>query len=320
VSATTTEPGSVGVSTERYLAAVASALAGVPEPERQELLDDLAEHLAELAAEDGDALEVRLGPPEVYAAELVASAGLVTEPLPPDVPVSLARQWIDAGARRWHGERAAAIRGFLPELAPGWWLARAWCVVALLAIVNTPDQRRIFPLPEVVGNPLVSFVVLGAACVASVRIGRAGGWRDRVVTVVGVIGLLVAVVNGGDRTVYVTESGYEDGWGGYGSLVAPDGRVIQNIWPYDGDGQPIEVFLFDQDGRPIDVGGEVAEGTLGVPGLFPQPRTTWEYDPVTDTDREVPMSPPVVSIPQLPPASSTETTTTAPAEDDEAAS
>src|ERR687889_155753 len=44
---------------------------------RDELLEDLPEHLAEVAADDVGSLADRLGPPSVYAAELLASAGFV---------------------------------------------------------------------------------------------------------------------------------------------------------------------------------------------------------------------------------------------------
>src|SRR5688500_59282 len=60
----------------RYVAAVRAALADLPPHERDELLEDLPEHLAEVVAEDDGSLRDRLGPPESYAAELRASAGL----------------------------------------------------------------------------------------------------------------------------------------------------------------------------------------------------------------------------------------------------
>ena len=69
-----------GTSTEEitaYVAAVRAALAGLPEATRDELLEDLPEHLAEVAADDVGSLVDRLGPPSVYAAELLAGAGYV---------------------------------------------------------------------------------------------------------------------------------------------------------------------------------------------------------------------------------------------------
>jgi hypothetical protein len=71
---------------ERYLKDVAPHLAALPVDERADLLDDLAQHLREIAAEEGPPLGERLGPPEAYAAELLASAGVVAGG-PPSVPL-----------------------------------------------------------------------------------------------------------------------------------------------------------------------------------------------------------------------------------------
>ena len=57
-----------------YTAAVRAALADLS-GDQQAVLDGLDEHIEEVAAEGGNLVEV-LGPPERYAAELRASAGL----------------------------------------------------------------------------------------------------------------------------------------------------------------------------------------------------------------------------------------------------
>ena len=60
----------------RYATAVRAAFADLPGPERELLLEDLEDHLQEVAAEAGGSLTERLGRPEAYATELRASAGL----------------------------------------------------------------------------------------------------------------------------------------------------------------------------------------------------------------------------------------------------
>ncbi|HJU03296.1 MAG TPA: hypothetical protein VJ966_19030, partial [Actinomycetes bacterium] len=55
-----------------YAAAVRAACADLPGPDRELLLEDLEDHLQEVAAEAGGTLEERLGRPEAYAAELRA--------------------------------------------------------------------------------------------------------------------------------------------------------------------------------------------------------------------------------------------------------
>ncbi|MGH3101424.1 MAG: HAAS signaling domain-containing protein, partial [Thermoleophilia bacterium] len=53
-----------------YATAVRAACADLPGPDRELLLEDLEDHLQEVAAEAGGPLEERLGRPEAYAAEL----------------------------------------------------------------------------------------------------------------------------------------------------------------------------------------------------------------------------------------------------------
>lgn len=295
-------------SVEPYLAAVAAALAGVPDAERQELLDDLAEHLAELADEDGAPLAERLGAPEAYAADLVASAGIeVTSPAEPDGPAPLLdrlRASIE-GARR--SPTGTAVLDFLPELRPGWWVLRAWGGLALLAGMSS---NEVFPIPDPFGNDLLAIALLVGAAVGSVHLGRRDGVPSRVLTVLGVLGLLVAVANQ-PRPEYVSDGGGTPVYGG--DLTGPDGQYIGNIWAFDGNGDLIDgVYLFDQEGNPIRVADQPTSGPV-VPGLFPQPQIAYEYDPVTGEERQVPVAPPVVAIPQLPAATSS-TSTTAPAE------
>ncbi|HWS34582.1 MAG TPA: hypothetical protein VN408_17810, partial [Actinoplanes sp.] len=66
-----------------YVEGVRLALSGLPAGIRDEFLEDLPEHLAEVLAEGGGSLTDRLGTPEAYAAELSATAGLGTATSPP---------------------------------------------------------------------------------------------------------------------------------------------------------------------------------------------------------------------------------------------
>jgi hypothetical protein len=100
------------------------------------LLEDLEDHLQEVAAEAGGPLEERLGAPGTYAAELRASAGL-----PAPRPAGRRRAGRRLGesrvarrlARVWGGAVAhpagAAVVGFLPELGPAWWVLRGYLTV-----------------------------------------------------------------------------------------------------------------------------------------------------------------------------------------------
>ena len=60
-----------------YVEGIRAGLAGLPEATREELLEDLPEHLAEVQADGTGTLTERLGSPEAYASELRATAGFV---------------------------------------------------------------------------------------------------------------------------------------------------------------------------------------------------------------------------------------------------
>src|ERR1700719_3485965 len=93
-----------------YAATVRAQLADLPATERDALLEDLEQHLGEVAAEGEGSLVDRLGPPEAYAVELRAaySAG------PPSTPATPSPQ--TNGEHLVDSVRAAAP----PVIDPGW--------------------------------------------------------------------------------------------------------------------------------------------------------------------------------------------------------
>jgi hypothetical protein len=226
---TTTERPVVPVDAQPYLAAVRQLLWSLPADERDELLDDLSAHLAELAAEDGPPLRERLGTPSAYAADFVASAGV--EP-------TTAR-------------RITMPSVHLPESVQARWTALrpAWLVLRPFAIV--------FAGAELLRDGFfgdanaAAVVVLGLLAIALVSTSQhlTGTW-DRLATVAGAIGVLVVVgaFSHGRQITYVDRAGWEPN----GILQRGDGSTVSNIWAYDTDGNPVDVFLFDQNGRPLD--------------------------------------------------------------------
>ena len=247
--------------TRLYLDAVAAALADLPAEDRDDLLEDLAGHLAAVAREDGDVpLTLRLGPPEQYAAELRTSAGL---PAPPDAPArgfGLLRSQLTADWRRvsrssWGRE----VGAFLPLLTPAWWVLRAYLLVFVLALMSGSGLRGAVLLD--VGLPLVGWALLAAAVVGSVRLGRRRLEEPRrrllLIGEVALAGLAATVLVSGTaapvQTVYVQDSAplsADEQW----PLLSQAGPVT-DVFPYAADGTPLEdVLLFDQDGRPLRVG------------------------------------------------------------------
>ena len=104
-----------------YLAAVRSALADVPADERDELLADVE---ASLLESEGETLS---RPPEAFAAELRDAAGLASPRQATPGALASLQMWLAKG-------RVKEVLQLLRELAPIWWLARAYVAVATISL------------------------------------------------------------------------------------------------------------------------------------------------------------------------------------------
>lgn len=281
------------VEVRAYARQVRAALADVPAAQLAELLDDLEEHLVEVAAEGGEPLTVRLGPPADYAAELRRAAGLAEPADPVDRPVPGWRAELGTGVERLQAAPAyGAVRDFLPELRPAWWVLRAWAaLVAADALLAGSDS---FPIPTFGVGPVIGLVLTAAVVTWSVRRGlrvrRDPGLAHRRLAVAANAALavlaLVAVFGAGGtpEPAMAWDSGPSST-----DLAHEDGTPITNIHPYSATGEPLEgVLLYDQDGRPIDNlapwtadGGEVQRLDVQPPApanAFPQQQRVLTWD------------------------------------------
>ncbi|MGY1749365.1 HAAS signaling domain-containing protein [Modestobacter sp. SYSU DS0511] len=281
---------------QNYLVAVECELSDLPAEERGDLLEDLEQHLASLVEEEeGDdrPLDVRLGSPVVYAAELRAAAGLPPRGGAQSSPdrVAQLRRWL---ARAQAHPLAGEVRRLLLELRPAWWVLRGYLLVAVPAAVSGDWD---FPFPRPLGSEALGVLLVPAAIAGSVWLGRRElSPRLRVPVVAGgaLLGLLgfVAVVDASPGPSveygYVSDYGYpapgqERAVGQY-PLVSRYGPVT-DVLPYGADGTPLEgVLLYDQDGRPLEVGFQewwidgctrelrqpLAADGVPVPNVFPQ--------------------------------------------------
>ena len=139
-----------------YLHAVRATLADLPAEERDELMVDVESALFEAAEESERPLAARLGPPEEFAADLRAAAGLQASQAPAP-PASRLR---DVFAAVLEHPRVVAVRRIGGELAPIWWFARGFIAFALLALMLGADTSVRHPWMPVVGNRATTFVVL----------------------------------------------------------------------------------------------------------------------------------------------------------------
>ncbi len=267
-----------------YAQDVRAALADVPPSRLAELLEDLEDHLAEVAAESDEPLLTRLGPSSVYAAELRQAAGL-----PEGVPAAAraGSRRADLAARLEAARPVRATVDFLPELRPAWWVARAWLGLLALDLVLFGQSSSLLPTFGL--GPVGGLLVTGAAVVSSVRLGRRTraeadpARRPLALALNGALALLavVAVVGLATGSAVAQSDPYPVYETGNSSLTHEDDAPITNIYPYSPTGEPLSgVLLYDQDGRALDdlsewtEDGEPVERVV-TPGAPPQPANAY---------------------------------------------
>jgi hypothetical protein len=324
-------------TTDQYAQAVRAACDDLPPGTRDELLEDLDEHLADVAADlgEGETLADRLGEAEAYAADLRQSAGY---PLAAVNRSGRRRGRFALRARSlWDQSEAhpqgRVVRDYLNDLRPAWWLARAYLGVAGLAAITSSDGLNV--IPHLFGSSAVGLVAVVALAWWSVRLGRAtqpdqepDRRRRRAAVwcnVVAGICLLVVLAQVDDHhTVY--ESYPPAGGDGYqpGVLTSAQGDPIHNIYAFSTDGKPIDaVLLYDDQGRPINA-VEVWDEETGkaLTPTFPKTRDGVEVQNryPTDFTEQGPYGPrsagpgrPNLAVPVLTPPKAAATTTTKPA-------
>ncbi|MDQ6709596.1 MAG: hypothetical protein M3Z11_03460 [Candidatus Dormibacteraeota bacterium] len=255
-----------------YAAGVRAALGDMREEERVMLLEDLDDHLAEIAAEADGTLAERLGPPAQYAAELRAAYG--TSHPNANRRTGPVREIVDGlraglGQSGWYRD----VRAFLPSLRPAWWVFRGYSAALLLTLMFRSGYN-VRPIP----NPfhargLVQLILTAVAIVLSVRVGQRFNARSDVTRLLGILGnTAIAVLIIGMLGSMSTNAGYVGGdVVTQGSNFAPQsvfagGGVVTNIYPYSKDGKPLtDVLLFDQNGQPLTVDSKAG----GVESTYP---------------------------------------------------
>jgi len=269
--------GSLDDEVAAYAAEVRAELADLPAEDSAELLEDLEDHLREVAAEDAGVLRERLGAPAVYARELRQAAGLPAAGEAKRTGRASAAAgwqvlWSSACGRLREAERrieatnaGREVLEFLPSLRPAWWVLRAWVLVRALELWS--DHANAWHdyalIPRVQGSRTLGFLALLVAIPASVYLARREfptGWQRR--TVFAAKGALAvfafAIVVTGLATENQGPSGNPPPQGQVAFVPSPqngldqDGKSITNLWVYDKDGKRLEgVYVYDQDGQPV---------------------------------------------------------------------
>jgi hypothetical protein len=246
-----------------YLYAVRAALGDLPESTRDELLEDLPEHLAEVLVEAGGTLVERLGPPEAYAAELRASLGFVggfPDPPPPGKLVELRAALLsrlrvaDVKLGPLLGyERASE---FVLLLRPAWWVLRGYLLAMVVAWMLDDSGQPMGLLPRIGGSELVALLLLAAAVLGSIWLGRrsfrsAAPWPRWALYAGTTVLALVAIGGFFNADSSTRDSNYSDV--NYDNSNPFSG--VEDVFVYDQQGRLLPgVRIVDQYGAPIELG------------------------------------------------------------------
>ncbi len=263
------------IEVEEYYERVRTALGFLAPDVRDELLEDLPGHLAEVSAEGGGSLVERLGTPEAYADELRSAAGLDEPAVAPASGLSservaaLARRAVELAVR--FDVQAGRLIGYprlrdlITAAQPGWWVLRGWLVAQVLVRGRDEYTLRAMLIPRLGGSLLVGGVFTLALIVGSVWLGRRSQgfavWPRRVI---GAISVLIALWTGAVLADHVGLVNYV--YTNSGSYTSPYDSV-SDLHVYDKDGNLVPgARLFDQNGNPVNVGSSYCVNGDPAPG------------------------------------------------------
>jgi hypothetical protein len=300
-----------------YLAAVRARLADLPADERDDLLADLETSLIE-GGEEGS-IAARLGPPDRFAAELRAAAGIQ-----PAGPAPHARRaWLERVAaaldRLRANPRVAAAQGWLLELAPIWWLARAYVAGAVVALIAGIAWSIGHPELPRFSNASVTALVFAALAAASLWLGvrsrrDPGGPRRRGARAAINVALAIAVipvVQHGFGIRAPVEVVVVNQFAPSTPGLAYNGVDVTNLYPYSRSGRLLQdVLIYDGAGNPLNLGAAIADPNRRVlvtaagrrvfnsfPIRYFEPQTTFVAHPYAGPPVQLPqvLTPPLVA-------------------------
>lgn len=191
MNATTTTP-----ATTAFLDAVRIYLSDLPEHEREDLMADIEQHVAEVAAEWDGPLTTILGSPLAFVDDYRQSAHVPVAPPSPEPPPLLDRA-VRLVERLRTSDQVSAANVYLHDARPGWWGIRGYigATSALQLLTGSPSPTTLDPA----AHGLIGIALIALSMFLSIHLGRRSQkrtWRRRLAILVNVAVVLLAFTAG----------------------------------------------------------------------------------------------------------------------------
>jgi hypothetical protein len=264
---------SISQDVSSFLAEVRAELADLSPEERDDLMAEVEASVIESASDSPIPIAERLGQPAQFASELRAAAGLrasAGEVEPGPDALDRLRDFVRAAADNRH---IAAVRSALAVVAPVWWVARGYLVVAGFALITGASWSVQHSAVPSLGSGANGVAVLVVATVVSCWLGvrRSRHLTARLATAavslfaVSAISPVVQHLRQPSRAQLFYESlaasaQYRLDTSATAHGLAFDGIPVVNIYPYSRQGRLLhDVLLYDGAGRPLNLGADYSD-------------------------------------------------------------
>jgi uncharacterized membrane protein len=264
---------SISHDVSSFLADVRAELADLSVEERDDLMAEVEVSVIESASDSPIPIAERLGQPAEFASELRAAAGLRTTPSAVQAGPDALDRLRDVARTIAEHRRVRAVGSALAVLAPIWWVARGYLVVAGFVLISGAGwsvQHSAVPSWGGGANGAAVLVVATAvSCWLGLRRFRQVAARLATValSLVAVAAIFPVVQHlrqpSRAQLVYqalAAEAQFRLDTTATSRGLAFDGVPVTNIYPYSRQGRLLhDVLLYDGAGRPLNLGADYSD-------------------------------------------------------------
>jgi hypothetical protein len=264
---------SISQDVSSFLADVRAELADLSPEERDDLMAEVEASVIESASDSPIPIAERLGQPAQFASELRAAAGLRARVGTVEAGPDALDQLRDFVRRAAENRRVRAIRAAFAVVAPVWWVARAYLVVAGFALISGANWSVQHSAVPSLGSGANGLAVLAAATVVSCWVGVRRSPHVAVRLAAAALSLFAVVAispvvqhlrqPSRAQLLYqalAASAQYRLDTSATANGLAFNGVAVLNIYPYSRQGRLLhDVLLYDGAGRPLNLGANYSD-------------------------------------------------------------